>query len=1090
MYKVKGKNGDEVSVYENGKPTTKTYEQLFNEHIYKPKRQLMFGCDVVDSSGNKVLSLGKEEMVSMGIEFDAVNGSKYQFGCLSCAKLNLEVKFSSVITKYSLLEPYIKLLVSYYIDAKTQRSEWITVPLGRFIAYEVKSQYLTRMIQAYDAAYAYDEDEITSFPHYNLILEEGQKCTDPYFTFSTKCTLGDIINYINTSIDFAKIRRRQGIDQIKCTEETPCTNLEKCEHDKEYVYPIIDVIKLELTPYLEMNVYDLDSNMTLRKFIGYLAGLQGKNAMFNRDGELEFRNPLEDARNFVYDGSHYGEYSEEDTTMKVSALQCSTVLGADVDYEEEYNVEEEYTEEEQRVNENGELVYDADGNPVMDTVTKTHTVSKKRTITKFEVSDVTYTEGLTDTTSINDICIFSNPLVKKEQLPDILGKVRQEYIPCKFKLKGDPRLEINSRMVLKRRKKTIASDTSYIEEEITIPIMKMKMRLNNSCFLEIEAVADLEEKKAATLSGSMTQRVGTLGKELSETTSMAKGMFMELYGSEASIGQLFSEKAQLGTVVTNKITAAEAEFQEVIANDITAGTGKIGTVISDKINASEVSTKNLIAEEIRAVNATIDEIDAKKVDTDYLFTDNAEIVQAKINSAFIDKLEASVIKGGTLDLSTGLTIGSGNSDDQNKETLVITENSIIMNSPKWIDKDGHTEGYTQRVIIGKKGSNYVVEINDVYGNQLWGAEGLTSGAVNNLGSGTVSGEVIESIHATKVLIDPNFSTGKTDPTEDGHISMYNYMMDLNTERVKVTDDQTLKQYLTSLEESTATYKEGITNNFNTVNGRIDDVINTASTNLSNLQEKDRNLEGQIGTINSNITNLQNKDNDLQNQIKSISDYNSEIADKNIPGRLDTAENNITDLNNNMTTVSGNMIALSERVDVIDNPTNGSIKTLQDSLDSKVDKSSIIDQINKSNEFDGVATTYRLINPLKILLDIGTNFNLAVDGSYNITTLGNYLNSREEDIWNQIYSINADLHGVMGENGEHTPGISSRVIDLENKVSQLETLVSTQQTTIQELIRRIEALESHHPTEPENPDEPEIPEPENPEPNPEEQEPEL
>ena len=104
MYKVKGKNGDAVQVYNNGQPPiTKTYEELFNEHIYQPKRELMFGCDVRNSFGEKVLSLTKENMISMSIEFDAVNGSKYQFGCLSCAKLNLQVKFSTVIAKYSFL---------------------------------------------------------------------------------------------------------------------------------------------------------------------------------------------------------------------------------------------------------------------------------------------------------------------------------------------------------------------------------------------------------------------------------------------------------------------------------------------------------------------------------------------------------------------------------------------------------------------------------------------------------------------------------------------------------------------------------------------------------------------------------------------------------------------------------------------------------------------------------------------------------------------------------------------------------------------------------------------------------------------------
>ena len=828
MYTVKGKQGLSTQVYENGKTFTKTYEQLFNEHVYMPKRELMFQCLVKDSSDKTILTIEKEDMVSMNIEFDAVNGSKYQFGCLSCAKLNLQVKFSTVITKYSFLEPVIKLKVSYYYTASEKRNEWISVPLGRFIAYDIKSEYLTRTIQAYDTAYAYDEDEITSYPHYNLHTQTNE----PHFKFSTSCKLRDIINYINTSTDFAKIRRRQGIDQYN--------------GNYQYTTPIINVEKLGLNSYLDIIVYDLDANMTLRTFIGYLAGLQGKNAVFNRDGELEFRNPLEKARNFEYNGSHYGEYSEEDTQMKVSALQCTTVIGEDKEYTEEYN------EEVQSKDENGNLIYDEEGNPVMETVTK------QRNYMQFEVSDVTYVEGVTETTAPNDIYVFSNPLMNKDRLAQVLPKVKQTYLPCKFVMKGDPRLDINSTMVLKRRRKTLATDTSYVEEAITIPIMKMKMRLNNSCFLEIEAVADLEEKRSTTLAGSMSQRVGTLGKELTETTSMAKGMFMELYGSQASIGELFSEKAQLGTVVTNKITAAEAEFQNVIANDIEAGQGVIGTVVSNMISATDASIRNLVADEIKGVNATIENIDAKKVDTEYLFSE-----EAKINTAFIKDLDASTITTGSLDADKVNIHGQTPGIELN-----ITGSTITMKTPHAQDEDE----IVTRVLIGKENASsdrYVFEIRNALGELVWDTDTVkTSAIVNDSGDNTVNSVIDIPSLVTTINTDTSTDTQflaktidvKTGLNETSGISMY----------------KDLQTYLEELSTDNDDTNSEIINRIDTIDSEID-ALNSFKTTA---EETDADLKSRMSTAEGNIMNiidynLNNRVNSLEESIKEL-DLNSKV----------------------------------------------------------------------------------------------------------------------------------------------------------------------------------------------------------------------
>lgn len=945
MYKnIKGKHGLSVTLLGNNK---KTYDQLFDEFIYTTGRKIRVGCE-----GSWDLKMS--HLSHMSIEFDAVNGSSFAFGCLSCAKLSLGVTYEKPISKYDVLKPYVELYVTYINVNGDLEEEWLKVPLGIFIVDEVKSGYLSKEITAYDYAYWYDAGDMTDFPNYNA--KGGTDNNSFYFNNEkdgdnniANTTLETVINYINNSSDFAAIKARTN-------------NSGK----------IIDMDSnlLGLSNYKSLKLFDLGDNFTLRGFIGYLAGLRGRNAIFNRDGELEFRSINGNSLK-TYKRSQYGSFSEDDTPMITNKLTSQYMI------------------------------------------MKTNTADDGTKSDELTTNTISYTPGFD---KINEYA-FVNPLITSEtQLGHVYNAIKTTgrddnyYIPCKLSMIGDPRLDINDIITVIRRKKN--TDGTRTDSPIDIPIMKMKMKLNGGCSLEIESIADSTNGQTGGLTGSIS-------KTLEKTTSMTKGMFNELYGVDGTFGTLFANEGKIGTFVAGKITASKAEIDEIIAT---------------KASIADLAAGNL-----------------------------------EVNAAKITNLKADKIQGGTLDLSTGISIGSNDASGIKKETLSITDKSIVMNSPK-VDSDGHPLNVNQeRLFIGKRDNNgspeYVIEIFNEKGEKLWGAEGLTSDAVNSLGGESVNGEIIDSLHATKVLLSKGFEHEDTDET-DTHTSLYNYLKHFNGSNVSVKDkdnnESDLQTYLDNMDERNTIVIGGNTQKFNAIEKRLSEVekVNGEQETAISYRVKTTDV---ISTINTKSQTghrviAPDKISLSPDVTVKLSDVGYSTLSEYINSLLPTGDNIVL---KNYSSVEIPNLEPSDENDT-------KIVTLDEYISLKTDSIESIAQSAKETADDakiiangklGINNAFSNLNVSYVPEDVAT-FDQTLQ---KYIDLGRFMPNK------LILSPNMAMRTTQPE-----MPLRGGDITLESYLdTKIEDKISDLVNTITELTNRIAELESYHTTsEPEEPDNPE------------------
>ena len=892
MYKnIKGKHGLSVTLHD-GK--TKTYDQLFDEFIYSTGRKLRVGCE-----GSWDLKMS--HLSHMSIEFDAVGGSSFAFGHLSCAKLSLGVTYEKPISKYDVLKPYAELYVTYINIHGDIEEEWLKVPLGVFIVDEVKSGYLSKEITAYDYAYWYDAGDMTDFPNYNA---KGGTDNNSFYFNNTKdgdnnianTTLETVINYINNSSDFAAIKARTN-------------NSGK----------IIDMDSnlLGLSNYKSLKLFDLGDNFTLRGFIGYLAGLRGRNAIFNRDGELEFR-PINGNSLKTYKRSQYGSFSEDDTPMITNKLTS------------QYMIMKTNT--------------DDDGNKSDELTTNT----------------ISYTPGFD---KINEYA-FVNPLITSEtQLNHVYNAIKTTgrddnyYIPCKLSMIGDPRLDINDIITVIRRKKN--TDGTRTDSPIDIPIMKMKMKLNGGCSLEIESIADSTNGQTGGLTGSIS-------KTLEKTTSMTKGMFNELYGVDGTFGTLFANEGKIGTFIAGKITASSAEIEKIIADDLKAG--------NLEVNAAKIT--NLKADKIEGGM-----LDASKVNIKGQSTG----IELNITGTTITMKTPHANDSG--EVVTRVLIGK-DSDNSDKYVFRIRD---ALGNLIW-DNDTIT---ASAIVSGQNNSNVnsVIDIPSL----------VTS---INTDSNTDTQFLAKTIdYQTGVNPDSGIATYKDLQTyleelDEGNTIIIGNAGKLekrveNLETVTGGHTTTINEHSKSIE----TINTDLSNKTNLL-GELNSTVSNQGVSISNLTTTVRGHTESIAGIESmklnynEVINAINKSPETEkiNPDRLYLKYNTSVVrEDNISYSLD---NYILSLmpTDSITGLTTRITASEESIDSLET----SITNLETKLNQKANINSLVADVNYSADYNGGGMRERII-PKKVLLS--PNMAIMTTNADNMiledgdTTLESYIDSR-------------------------------------------------------------------------------------------------
>ena len=364
---------------------------------------------------------------------------------------------------------------------------------------------------------------------------------------------------------------------------------------KKFGSPVITKSKV---PNQEYPVYSTDlTGISVREALGYIAGTIGGYVCMDEDDELKFFTLNDTFRTYTWD--KFGAFEIQDYIRMISRLECSSTV--------------------------------------------------KDSVTGEIFSDITINAG--DGLDVYD---FENPFITSEtQLNTVFNDTSNKlnglsYRPCSLKLQGDPRLRIGDFISVEAQEKTNLDkwcDTTYNCNTYSLPIMRLTIKHNNGCMLEIEAVADKDRRRSLYRGGSIAEQLRALRKQVEKASGDAQSAKNELNYARSdyeTLGDRLNQMSQdtdtaiKGVQINeNSITAAYGKF-----DTIEARMGDFETLYADKAYIEELYASKAYIEEAYIDKAEIKELYAEKAYVEELKADIAEIDEAYITKAVINDLTA------------------------------------------------------------------------------------------------------------------------------------------------------------------------------------------------------------------------------------------------------------------------------------------------------------------------------------------------------------------------------------------------------------------------------------------------------------------
>lgn len=248
----------------------------------------------------------------------------------------------------------------------------------------------------------------------------------------------------------------------------------------------------------------------------------------------------------------------------------------------------------------------------------------------------------------------------------------------------------------------------------------LKETLSGAQLTEQIIVADGNESRNTALSTAET-----LGLIEAKTTAVVERIYEKITADNAEIKVISGDLANYKTVVAEKVQAAEAEIQNIRANNITTDNLEANVAALGYLSAETADLKYATISSLNAANAEIDTLKANSITTEYLNANfatidlaniaagtiktamidtgaiqSAQIADGSITDAKIVELTANKITAGTLSIERLEVRGSTNSivyelnnitgalQSQNVDTLngeiltprTITADKIVANS--------------------------------------------------------------------------------------------------------------------------------------------------------------------------------------------------------------------------------------------------------------------------------------------------------------------------------------------------------------------------------------------------------------------------
>lgn len=468
---------------------------------------------------------------------------------------------------------------------------------------------------------------------------------------------------------------------------------------------VVDVLGLKISD-LPTDIYDdlpieINVQYTLRELIGYIAGLIGCYATFNRYGCLEFRNYA------------YNDVSVSSNDLMGTGIQTKTGTTIKID---KIDVDTDIT-----VNEHM-LTVDSTGN--------------------------------TDTDIANGCTLkYQCPFMTQEILNTVVAPqyINLEYLPGTVECLWNSDIETGDIISV-----FIDEENS---EQMLVTNMTVDFGVNTVC--KIDSLGNTETAQSSKITGPTTRVIERVSakfdtliaeKATIEDLQATNAQIDTLKAKDTEISNLLADKASIDDLtVTNEtvenlkvakaditaLNATNAEIENLKAKDI-----EVGGILANKADISDLNAVNAEISNLNTKYVTIDLANIDKASVGTLFADVGLITSANIVNGhitgYLDSVEvnANNITAGTLTVDRLVINGS------NKSLVYAINNMGELVSSEVNTIDGNT--ITKRTITADHIVAGSITSNEIHSETITGDK-LTTGAVtsNKIQAGAVTTDKLQ-----------------------------------------------------------------------------------------------------------------------------------------------------------------------------------------------------------------------------------------------------------------------------------------------------------------------------------------------------------
>jgi len=580
--------------------------------------------------------------------------------------------------------------------------------------------------------------------------------------------------------------------------------------------------------------------------------------------------------------------------------------------------------------------------------------------------------------------------------------------------------------VVRGDNKFVVLDGSSVETPVS---SAMDINHNDRVIVMIKDHKAVVTGNVTSPADSTKEAVAEVVENLNVTNALVakKASIDQLDASNARIGTLEADSADLKTVVAGKASIGELDAAKGRITDLESDTASINELVAKKANITDLNAEKARIDTLEATSATITDLNAEKARIDSLETTSATVTQLNAEKARIDTLEAT--SATIADLNTekarinsleanALTADSATIKDLQSDTAKIhnlTADQLTSATGYIADlKAGNVEATdiaADHAAVTSLDSNYAqIDLANV--NNAWIQNGVVKDAsigdakiigvsANKLTAGTIDASKID---VTNLNAD-NLTVGTINGKRIGKESI---SLDKLSEEVPTKDylDTVQKKLEEQIEGAIETWTGNVVPTLNnkpasdwadykTKHGHVGDIYYVINAG----QQADGYCYRFAENVNDNTFSwVLIKDSDVTKALQDLLEAQGDISDIKAfdtqisSWKTDTTEElgSIKSRTSTLETNMGNKVETSvfNKVKQTVDENSSSITSLSNTVNTKADNST-------------VTTLSNTVNSVKQTADSNTS---------NISKLTKTVSDNEEDIENKYSNLSQDLSG--------------------------------------------------------------------------------